>query len=61
MKDWIISRLKEKSTWAGILGLLSAFGVYQFAPEQKEAVLTAIGAITSAILVFLNENKNASQ
>ena len=57
--NWIIDRLKEKSTWAGLLGLLSAFGVYQFAPEQKEAILTAIGAITSAVLVFIKEQPKA--
>lgn len=55
--SWIIERLQEKSTWAGLLGLISAFGVYQFAPEQKEAILGAIGAITSAILVFVKEKK----
>lgn len=53
--NWIIERVQEKSTWAGLLGLISAFGVYQFAPEQKEAILTAIGAITSAVLVFIKE------
>lgn len=55
--EWLIERLQEKSTWAGVLGIIGAFGVYNFAPEQKEAILTAIGAITSAVLMFVKEHK----
>ena len=57
--DWIIARVQEKSTWVGIMGLISAFGVYKFAPEQQEAILGAIGAITSAVLVFIKESPKA--
>lgn len=56
---WIIDRLKEKSTWAGIIGLVAATGVVAISPEQKEAILTAIGAITSAVLVFVQEKPKA--
>lgn len=53
--QWIIDRLKEKSTWTGIIGLITATGVVVISPEQKEAILAAIGAITSAVLMFVKE------
>lgn len=39
MKSYILSRLKEPSTWRGILALLTAAGV-ALSPEQAEAVIT---------------------
>lgn len=57
--NWIIDRLKEKSTWAGIIGLVTATGLVAINPEQKEAILTAITAITSAVLVFIKEQPKA--
>lgn len=58
--EWVISRLKEKSTWAGIIGLVVGTGVVAISPEQQEAILTAIAAITSAVLVFVKEEKPAA-
>lgn len=53
--DWIVDRLKEKSTWLGITALLSAAGVV-LAPEQLDAIATAGVAIAGAIAIFTKEN-----
>lgn len=54
--QFILDRLKEKSTWLGITGLLSAVGV-TLNPEQTAAISTAGVAIASAILAFTKEDK----
>lgn len=45
MKNYLIARLKESSTWRGIFLILSAFGVHQFSPEQETALTTLIIAL----------------
>jgi hypothetical protein len=54
--EWIIARLKEKTTYAGIFSLLAALGV-TVVPEQAEAITTAAIAIIGAVLVFVDEKK----
>ena len=48
MKDFILSRGKEASTWRGLVALLTAVGV-SISPDQGEAIvalgLAVIGAI----------------
>lgn len=39
MKGYLVSRLSEKSTWYAILLLVSTFGLADFLPEQKEAIV----------------------
>ena len=43
MKDWIIGWLSEKTTWAGIITLATAFGMPELTDAQQ-AGLTALGA-----------------
>ena len=52
MKDYLIARAKEPSTWRGIILILTAAGV-PIAPEMQTAIISAglalagiIGAIT---------------
>lgn len=52
MTDYIIERLKEASTWRGIVLVLTSFGL-QLSPEQSAAIISiglgvagAIGALT---------------
>jgi hypothetical protein len=40
---YVVNRLKEASTWAGIFALASAYG-FHFTPEQVQAI-TAFGLI----------------
>jgi hypothetical protein len=41
MKDFFLDRLKEPSTWRGIIWCVSAFGLYHFSNDQ-EAAITAL-------------------
>lgn len=56
MLDWFIARLKEKTTWLGLVGLLTTVGVGVSADLSDSIVAagTAIGALVSAILVSVN-------
>lgn len=56
MKDWIIARIKEPSTWAGLSALGLAIGL---TIEQWSAVSSIGVAIGSALAVFLSEKTAA--
>jgi len=43
IKDFLLTRLKETSTWAGLFLVASAWGL-EFTPEQQ-AALTVLGTI----------------
>lgn len=52
IKSYLIERIKEPSTWRGIILLLTAFGC-NISPEQQEAIIMVglalvgfLGAIT---------------
>jgi hypothetical protein len=51
MVQFIINRLKEATTYAGLFTILGVAGV-AISPEQKEAIITVCTAIVGAILVF---------
>lgn len=55
MFKFILRRLKEPSTWAGIVTLLTVFGV-TLSPEQAQALGTAGAAVVGALLVFTRES-----
>ncbi len=46
--NWLKNRLKERSTWLGIITLASIAGL-NISPEQKELVIT-IGMAAAALL-----------
>jgi len=54
MKEWVLDRLKEKSTWKGISILAGLLGV-ALAPDQLEIIGTSIVAIIAAIEVLRKE------
>lgn len=54
--DWLIARLKEKTTWIGIIGVAASFGV-TLAPEQIESISVAAVAIVGVVLAFTSEKK----
>lgn len=49
--EWILNRLREPSTWRGIVGALTLAGV-KLAPAQAESIITAGVSIVAAIEVF---------
>ena len=53
--DYIIERLKEISTWAGILGIITALAGPIFSPEQTEALITLGVSIAGVAAVFTKE------
>ena len=46
--DWLIRRLKERSTWLGLIVILSVAGI-TLAPDQKEAIIAAGIALAGAV------------
>lgn len=55
--SWFADRLKERSTWQGIVAVLSAVGV-AFSPDQKEAIITAGVALIGVIAAFTKDNND---
>jgi hypothetical protein len=39
LKAYILARLKERTTWLGIIGIATAFGCH-LSPEQAQAIVT---------------------
>jgi hypothetical protein len=52
--DYIIEKLKEPSTWRGIVWLATAFG-FAFEPEQKEAIAAFGMTLAGLISVFIEK------
>lgn len=55
--DWAFARLKEPSTWAGLVGLVSSLGVV-LNPAQTQAIIQLGVAFASAIMVLMPEAGN---
>lgn len=51
MKDYILARLSEASTWRGIIMLATAAGVV-FSAQQAEAVIAAGLALAGLVGAF---------
>jgi hypothetical protein len=54
VKKYIVERLKEQSTWRGLVLLATAAGI-PVAPAQAEAIIAVGMAIVGAINVFSAE------
>ena len=52
MKEYILARFKEASTWRGFVYMLTALGV-TLSPAAAEAIIAAGMAIAGAIGAFL--------
>lgn len=50
----ILTRLKQDSTWRGIITVAALVGL-QFSPEQQEAIITAALSLLAAIEIFRNQ------
>lgn len=48
MKDYIIARAKEPSTWRGLFLLLTAIGI-PVAPQMADAIITIGLALVGAV------------
>lgn len=56
MKNFILERGKEASTWRGLVALLTALGVV-LSPEQIDSVVALGLAVIGAIGVFFADKK----
>lgn len=55
--NFIINRLKEKSTWTVLLGALGIFAGINLSPEMSEKILEVGPAVIGLIIVFLKEKE----
>ena len=55
--NYIIDRLKEKSTWAGIFGVIIALVGPIVSPEQQQVLITLGISIAGVAAVFVKAEK----
>jgi hypothetical protein len=53
--NYILDRLKEPSTWRGILAMVTAVGV-KLHPELQEAIISAGLALIGMVNIFRKES-----
>lgn len=56
MRDYVIARAKEPSTWRGAILFLTAVGV-PIAPQLQEAIVTAGLGLAGLVGMFTSDNK----
>lgn len=56
MKDFLLARGKEASSWRGLVAILTGLGV-ALSPEQKDAIVATGLAIIGLIGVFTSDKK----
>lgn len=54
MLNYLLNRLKEASTWRGLVGIATAAGV-AIEPEQMEAIIAAGLALAGLVAVFTKD------
>lgn len=55
--SWLFERLSEKTTWLGLVGILSAVGVYMSPDLQNQLVALGIAA-SGVVAVIVKEKKS---
>lgn len=53
---WLVNRMKEGSTWRGVVMLLTAAGL-TLSPDQAAAIIAAGMSVSGLIGVFWKEKK----
>ena len=53
--NWLLNRLKERSTWLAIFTLAGLAGI-QIDPEFREAIINAILAVAAVVAFVFREN-----
>lgn len=49
MKDYLLARLKEPSTWRASIWVLTSFGLIAFKGEQNEAIIALGMALSGGV------------
>lgn len=55
MKTWLIARLKEKTTWAGIATVVGSLSFIPNAVEWSTVIIAAGTAIAGAVSILTKE------
>lgn len=55
MKDFVIARLKEPSTYAGIAGLIASLSFIPDAAAWSQVVISAGAAIAAALAIVMKD------
>lgn len=53
---WLKNRLKERSTWLGIITLASIAG-FKLEPEQQEMIVTIGSTLAALVMTFTADKK----
>ena len=61
IKKYLTSRLKETSTWKGIISFACGIGLINFTDAQADVVATAMVAVYAAISMFLPDSVDAQK
>jgi len=56
--NWILNRFKEPSSWRGLIGLASIFGL-ALSPELKEQIITIAVAAVGLVEIIRKEKDHA--
>ena len=59
--SFIIKRLQEPSTYAGIAALLTGFGLLGLTEQDWNQVFGAIAAVAGVVAIFVREKPAAAQ
>lgn len=59
--DFIIQRLREPSTYAGIAAFLASFGLLGLTEQDWNQIFAAVAAIAAAAAIFVGETPNGDQ
>lgn len=51
MLDWLIDRMRERSTWFGVVSLMTAIGI-SLSPAQIDAIAAAGMAVAGLVAVI---------
>ncbi len=60
MVEYVIARLKEASTWRGIIGLLTAAGI-SVSPEMLDKIVSAGMALMGVVGMFFKDKLAKSE
>jgi len=60
MVEYVIARLKEASTWRGIIGLLTAAGI-SVSPEMLDRIVAAGMALMGVVGMFFKDKLEKSE
>lgn len=56
--DWIMNRLKEKSTWTGLASVAGGGAIFGMDSDQQAQIVAAIVAVVGVIQMFLKEKNS---